>query len=110
MDPLNYGSEGFPPRGSTWEAQRLTFEPFVKSPNIKRLWLDSNDIAELRDDDFCLLTQLWELHLSGNELTEESTPEHVFDCLDALTVLSVHYYHNTMTKKFQLCLPQSEIL
>ena len=36
-DPLHYGSEGFPPRGNTYDARKLTFEPWVNSPNIRRL-------------------------------------------------------------------------
>ena len=36
-DPLEYGAEGFPPRGNTYDARKLTFEPWVKSPNIRRL-------------------------------------------------------------------------
>lgn len=50
-------------------------------------WLGYNDIPELHADDFCVLTSMYELHLSGNELTEETTPEDVFGCLTALTIL-----------------------
>ncbi|CAH1786413.1 unnamed protein product [Owenia fusiformis] len=92
VNHTDYGQEAFSINlRATWKARLKTFVPFETTPNVQTLWLSSNRIEEIEEDDFCEMTILTRLHLAGNLLTEDTIHVTAWACNLRLEFLDLSF-------------------
>lgn len=89
-NPVEYTLDAFSlSMTSTYNAKSGAFKVWTKSPNIEKLVLSVNRIAEVKSDYFCVLTNLKYLYLDQNSLTDEKFPNDALDCMAKLFYLEL---------------------
>ncbi|XP_061171608.1 uncharacterized protein LOC133181081 [Saccostrea echinata] len=89
-NPIEYTLDAFSlSMTSTFNAKSGAFKVWTKSPNIEKLELSANKIAEVKSDYFCVLISLTYLYLDSNLLTDEKFPNDALDCLSKLFYLEL---------------------
>ncbi|XP_045176442.2 leucine-rich repeat-containing protein 15-like [Mercenaria mercenaria] len=85
-----YGSEAFPTSQKfLYSQKRLTFTPFAAYPALHTLYLHANLITHIESDDFCNMTNLQNLYINRNLLTEDNIDDDAFQCLPVLDLLQM---------------------
>ncbi|XP_053383664.1 slit homolog 1 protein-like [Mercenaria mercenaria] len=85
-----YGSEAFPTSQKfLYSQKRLTFTPFAAYPALHTLYLHANWITRIENDDFCNMTNLQNLYINSNLLTEDNIDDDAFQCLPVLDLLDI---------------------
>ncbi|XP_052265940.1 uncharacterized protein LOC127868328 [Dreissena polymorpha] len=84
-----YGEEAFlTSQKYLWAQKRRSFHfAFTTYPALNTLYLHGNFITDIENDDFCNMTNLQNLFLGGNYLTEEKIDKDAFKCLPVLDYL-----------------------
>ncbi|XP_060555809.1 uncharacterized protein LOC132716530 [Ruditapes philippinarum] len=85
-----YGSEAFPSSQKfLYSQKRLQFTPFAAYPALHTLYLHGNWITHIENDDMCNMTNLQNLWLNSNLLTEDNIDDDAFQCLPVLDFLNI---------------------
>ncbi|KAK3597612.1 hypothetical protein CHS0354_030159 [Potamilus streckersoni] len=86
-DVVEYGEEAFPQnQRSIYERKKSTFTPFSTYPALQTLYLSNNRITQIHSTDYCNLTSIISLYLSGN-IIYDSIHLEAFACIRTLQFL-----------------------